>query len=78
MNPITDTIAEQSLRIVTALSAEVAVLRERLDIFEQVAIKRALIDKGELDRFRPDADTRALFKASRLDMIKRVFAAIKL
>lgn len=78
MDPITDTVAEQSLRIVTALSAEVAVLRERLDVFEKVAVDRALIEEGDLDRFRPDQETSLRFKTDRLAMIKRVFAAMKL
>lgn len=74
---VSEPVAEQSLRIVTALSAEVAVLRERLAIFEQVAVDRALIEEGELDGFRPTPDVAERFKASRLGMIQRVFAAMK-
>lgn len=77
LDPIVDGVAEQSLKIVTALSAEVAVLRERLAIFEQVAVDRALIEDGEIDRFEPEPLVAERFKASRIAMINRVFAAMK-
>ena len=71
------TVADRSLAMVTALTAEVAVLRERLAILEQIAGERGMLTGAEIDAYRPDPQTAAQFKAARLGLIQRVFGAMR-
>lgn len=70
------TVADSSLRIVTALSAEVAVLRERLEIVEQLAAARGLFGPQDVDSFTPDASLAEAFKRKREAFIARVFGGM--
>jgi hypothetical protein len=70
-------VSDKSLRIVTALSAEVAVLRERLEIVERLALDRGLFGPTEVDAYVPPPDVAAGFKARRKAFIERVFAAMR-
>jgi len=71
------TVAERTLRMVTALSAEVAVLRERLAVLESVAEQKGVLTVAELDEYRPAAAQAMAFRAARLGLIDRVFRALK-
>ena len=73
---IGSSVADRSLRIVTALSAEVAVLRERLEIVERLAEERGLFGPKDVDTYRPTPDVDAQFKAKRSAFIRRVFHAM--
>ena len=64
--PIGTTVADRSLQIATALSAEVVVLRERLEIVERLAAAHGL--------FGPD-DVEPTCPISKLPMVSRQSAA---
>lgn len=70
-------VSDKSLRIVTALSAEAAVLRERLEIVERLAQERGLFGPAEVDAYIPPLDVAASFKAKRKAFIERVFAGMR-
>lgn len=70
-------VAERALQIATALAAEVASLRERLAVVEQVAADKRLFSSAEIDSYQPDETTAAAFKAERVGLIGRVFGALR-
>ncbi|HEX7853074.1 MAG TPA: hypothetical protein VF503_05195 [Sphingobium sp.] len=74
---IGSTVADRSLRMVTALSAEVAVLRERLEIVERLAAERGLFGPAEVDAYRPAPEVAAGFKAKRKAFVERIFGAMR-
>jgi hypothetical protein len=75
--PIGATVADRSLQIATALSAEVVVLRERLEIVERVAAARNLFGPEEVDAYRPNRTVAQGFIARRRAFIERVFGAMR-
>ena len=76
-DPIGSSVADRSLRIATALSAEVAILRERLEIVERLAEERGLFGPQDVDAYRPPPDVDAQFKAKRRAFVQRIFAAMR-
>lgn len=74
---IGSTVADRSLRMVTALSAEVVVLRERLEIMERLAVEHGLIGPEDLDGYRLLPEVAAGFKAKRKAFIERVFSVMR-
>lgn len=76
-HPIGSTVADQSLQIATALSAEVVVLRERLEIVERLTAAHGLFGPEEVDSYRPDDAVAAGFKAKRQAFLIRIFGAIR-
>ncbi|MBT0669230.1 hypothetical protein HT136_12740 [Novosphingobium profundi] len=75
--PIGTSLADRSLRITTALSAEVVVLRERLAILEQVLAENGLIGAGALDGYVASDALAARFKQQRAGFLARVFGALR-
>ncbi|HEX7871802.1 MAG TPA: hypothetical protein VF475_02755 [Sphingobium sp.] len=71
------TVADRSLRMVTALSAEVVVLRERLEIVERLAAERGLFGPEDVDAYHPAPDVAAGFKDKRKAFLTRVFSAMR-
>ncbi|MET0238688.1 MAG: hypothetical protein ABW184_02220 [Sphingobium sp.] len=76
-NGVGSTVADRSLRMVTALSAEVVVLRERLEIVERLAAAYGLFGPEDVDAFRPAPDVAAALKAKRRTFLERVFGAMR-
>lgn len=74
---IGSTVADTSLSIATALSAEVVVLRERLEIVERLCEAQGLFGPKDVDAFKADADVAAIFKQKRLAFIACVFGAMR-
>lgn len=74
---IGSTVADRALQIATALSAEVAVLRERLEIVERLAAGRGLFGPDDVDAYRPDPAIQAGFVAKRRAFLERVFGAMR-
>ena len=70
-------VADTSLSMVTALSAEVIVLRERLEIVERLVEAQGLFGQSEIDDFKPDETIAAIIKQKRLAFIARVFGAMR-
>ena len=75
--PVGSTLADRSLRVATALSAEVVVLRERLEIVERLAAEGGLFGPDEVDAYRPSPAIAAKLKAKRLSFLDRVFGAMR-
>lgn len=71
------TVADTSLSLVTSLSAEVVVLRERLEIVERLCEAQGLFGPNDIDAFKADAGVAAIFKQKRLAFIARVFGAMR-
>jgi hypothetical protein len=65
------------LAICTALAAEVAVLRERLDTHERLAAARGLYGPEEVDAYQPDAGANAARDRLRQAQIARVFRPLR-
>lgn len=76
-NDVGTTVADISLQMVTALSAEVAMLRERLEIVERLAILHGVFAADAVDGFQPDPELGASFKRKRKAFIQRVFGAMR-
>lgn len=75
--PLGTTVADRSLRIATALSAEVIVLRERLAIIEQLAAERGLFSGADIDGYQLSPQAAADAKNKRLSFLERVFGALR-
>jgi hypothetical protein len=69
--------ADRALRMVTALSAEVAALRERLAVLEMVGECKGLIRSDEIEGFRPSDEEARRLQGYRSDLIDRVFRALR-
>ena len=72
------TVADRGLRIATALSAEVIVLRERLEIVERLAAAHGLFGPADIDAYVPDVAVTEGFAAKRLTFLERVFGAMRM
>lgn len=75
--PVGTTVADRALRVATALSAEVVVLRERLEIVEKLAAKQGVFGSGDVDAYAPTADEEAATKTWRRHFLDRVFGAMR-
>lgn len=75
--PIGTTVADRGLQIATALSAELVVLRERLEIVERLAAAHGLFGPAEVDAYVPDAAVAQGFAAKRRAFLERVFGAMR-
>lgn len=72
-----ESVAERTLQMVTALTAEVAVLRERLEVIELLGERNGTLAPGAVDGFRPDAATAQRLKRRRLALIDSVFRHLR-
>ena len=63
--------------IVTALSAEVAAVADRLDTMETLLVQKGLLAKGEIDNFVPAGEDAARRRARHESFMNRVFYVIK-
>ncbi|TVV76533.1 hypothetical protein [Sphingomonas solaris] len=75
--PIGTTVADRSLQITTALSAEVVVLRERLDIVERLAAAHGLFGPGDVDAYVPEPGVAESLAAARRAFIERIFGTMR-
>jgi len=75
--PLGSTVADRSLRLATALSAEVVVLRERVEIIERLAAERGLFGPGDVDAYRPSPQAAQELKGKRLSFLARVFGGMR-
>lgn len=71
------TVADRSLRMITALSAEVVVLRERLEFVERLAAEHGLFGPDDVDAYNPSPETAAALKVRRRSFLERVFGAMR-
>lgn len=75
--PLGTTVADRSLAIATALSAEVVVLQERLEIIERLAVQNGLFDPQHIDAYRQSPQAAAALKTRRLSFLERVFGGMR-
>ena len=75
--PIGTSVADRSLQIATALAAEVAVLRERLEIVERLAADHGLFCPADVDAYVPEPSVAEGFAAKRRAFIERIFGAMR-
>ena len=72
---LTDT-QDQLFGMVTALAAQLAVTRERLDTVERLAAKAGLFGPVDVDAFEPDAEASVERDAMRKGLIARIFRPV--
>jgi len=72
-----DRSVDQLMAMVTALTAEVAILRDRLDTHERIAESRKVFSREEVDGFIPDAAIMAERSAQHQRLLRKVFRVLK-
>jgi D-alanine-D-alanine ligase-like ATP-grasp enzyme len=72
-----DRAIDQLMAMVTALTAEVAILRDRLDTNERIAEGRKLYSRSDVDSFIPDAPIMAERSAQHQRLLRKVFRVLK-
>lgn len=68
---------DQLMGMVTALAAQLAVTRERLDTVERLAEAAGLFGPADVDAFVPDADAARQRDTIRQNLIARIFRPIR-
>ena len=66
---------ERALAITMAVAQELAVARQRIDTLERLLAAKGIIEAGEIDAFRPDADAlteRAMWNQEYIARILRI------
>ncbi|WP_419814490.1 hypothetical protein [Glacieibacterium sp.] len=76
-DPLGTSVADRSLQIATALAAEVAVLRERLEIVERLAANHGLFGPTDVDAYVPEPSVAEGFATKRRAFIERIFSAMR-
>ncbi len=72
-----DRAVDQLMAMVTALTAEVAILRDRLDTHERIAEGRKLFSRDDVDGFIPDEGIMAERSAQHQRILRKVFRVLK-
>ncbi|MDX2143676.1 MAG: hypothetical protein SFV19_10000 [Rhodospirillaceae bacterium] len=72
-----DRAIDQLMAMVTALTAEVSILRDRLDTHERIAEARKLFRKEDVETFQPAPAVVAERSAQRQRLLRKVFRVLK-
>lgn len=72
-----DRAIDQLMAMVTALTAEVAILRERLDTHERVAERHRLYQRDEIENYQPDPVAAKDRAAARQRLLRKVYRVLK-
>ncbi len=72
-----DRAIDQLMAMVTALTAEVSILRDRLDTHERIAETRKLFSTSDVDHFVPDGPMMAARSKQRQRLLRKVFRVLK-
>lgn len=72
-----DPDVDRVLAMVAALTAEVSVLRERLDTAEQLAAQGLAATPENIERYHPSPEVEAAREAGRAAMLGRVFRILE-
>lgn len=70
--------ADEFVAILLALTAELAVARDRADTLERILEAKGVLDREELERFRPDAALAQERKDRHTDYLRRVFRILRM
>ena len=73
-----DSAIDQLFAIVTALTAEISVLFDRVDTLEQLLTQAEVLRVGAVEAYLPDAAAAALRGERRDELLRRVFAVLEL
>ena len=68
---------DQLLAMVSALAGELSVVHERNDALERILESKGIIDRSELDGFRPDEFAQAERDAWREELLSRVYRILE-
>jgi len=72
-----DRAVDQLMAMVTALTAEVSILRDRLDTHERIAEDRKLFSRSDVEHFLPDSSIMTERSAQRQRLLGKVFRVLK-
>lgn len=72
-----DRAIDQLMAMVTALTAEVSILRDRLDTHERLAEDGKSIARDNVDTFVPDTNIMTERSAQRQRLLRKVFRVLK-
>ena len=72
-DPVTDAL----MRMVTELTAELWVERDRRMVLEDVLVKAGIIDAETLENYAPEGERRAEFSAERNALVQSVFKELR-
>ena len=70
-------VAEQLVRVITALVSEVAVLRERLDTLEKLVEQKGILAANEIEDYAPDEGLEVERQQWRQKYLERIFAGLR-
>jgi len=72
-----DADVDRLLTIVWAMAAELAVTRERLDTVERLLAERELLDRAQIDAYRPDETAAAERGRWQIEYIARLLRVLQ-
>lgn len=72
-----DRAIDQLMAMITALTAEVSILRERLDTHERLAERHRLYNRDEIENYQPDATAAKERNAQRQRLLRKVYRVLK-
>ena len=72
-----DPASDRLVAIVTALSAEVSAVADRLDTLEALLVQNGALEKGQIDAFQPSGEDAARRRARHEAFVERVFYVIR-
>ena len=72
-----DRAIDQLMAMVVAMTAEISILRERLDTHERLAAAKGVFSPPEVDEFLPGPEAMAERSAQRTRLMRKVFRVLK-
>jgi hypothetical protein len=72
-----DPAIDQIMAVVLAMSAELSVVYDRVDTIERLLAGRDLLDRGEVEAYRPDDQVAKERRARHKDYLDRIFRIIR-
>lgn len=70
--------ADEFIAILLALTSELAVTQDRVDTLERVLEASGLLDRQQLESFRPDANLAEERKARHTEYLRRIFRVLRM
>ncbi len=72
-----DPAIDQIMAVVLAMSAELSVVYDRVDTIERLLAGRDLLDRGEVETYRPDTQVAKERQARHKNYLDRIFRIIR-
>ncbi|WP_404476673.1 hypothetical protein [Novosphingobium sp. BL-52-GroH] len=70
--------SDEFIAIVLALTSELAVAQDRADTLERILESKGLLDRAELESFRPDEKLAEERKAKHTEYLRRIFRVLRM